>query len=157
MPHLIPRAWIFMKTHDNHYGPESMTQEFGRADKATLKSTTIPRTVPSTPIGQYRQTMLEGCFATFQTCQNMNSVVGGRHLSYSMVGADICHTRRRRWSLPHASERQQCCGRRQTVLYPMAWATRLGSTYTLFLSHTLSLVKSSPSSIKGDALSQNDR
>ena len=36
---------------------------------------------------------------------------GRRHLSYSMVGADICHTRRGRWSLPHASGRQQYCGR----------------------------------------------
>ena len=32
---------------------------------------------------------------------------GHRHLSYSMVGADIGHTRRTRWSLPHAPGRQQ--------------------------------------------------
>ena len=55
--------------------------------------------------------------------------------TYSMVGVDICHTRRTRWSLPHASGRQQYCGRRQTVLYPMTWATRLGSTHSHSLSH----------------------
>ena len=61
---------------------------------------------------------------------------GRRHLSYSMVGADICHTRRTRWNQPHASGHQQYCGHRQTTLYPTAWATRLGSTHTLFLSHS---------------------
>ena len=75
---------------------------------------------------------------------------GHRHLPYSMVGADICHTRRRRWNLPHASEHQQCYGRRQTALYPTAWATRLDSTHTPLI---LPLVQPSPSSIKGDALS----
>ena len=63
---------------------------------------------------------------------------GCRYLSYSMVGADICHTRRSRWNQPHATSHQQYCGRRQTTLYPTAWATRLGSTQTLFLSHSLS-------------------
>ena len=39
------------------------------------------------------------------------------------------------------------------ILYPMAWATRLSSIRKL----SLSLVRPSPSSIKGDALSPNDR
>ena len=39
----------------------------------------------------------------------------------------------------------------KTVLYPTAWAMRLGNTHTL----SLELVRPSPSSIKGDALSPN--
>ena len=74
---------------------------------------------------------------------------GRRHLSYSMVGADICYPRRTQWSLPLASGHQQYCGRQQTVLYPMVWATRLGNTHSL----SPKLVWSSPSSVKGDTLS----
>ena len=51
-----------------------------------------------------------------------------------MVGTDIGHTRRTWWNQPHASGRQQYCGRRQTVLYSTAWATRLGSIHTLSLT-----------------------
>ena len=76
-------------------------------------------------------------------------------MSYNMVGADICHTRRTRWSLPHTSGRQQCCRRRQTVLYPTMWATRLGSIHTLFLSLSC---KAIPFIYKrGCALSQKER
>ena len=48
---------------DAHSG---RTQESGGADKARRSSqTTIPRTVPYTPAGQYYQAMSERCFATF--------------------------------------------------------------------------------------------
>ena len=82
---------------------------------------------------------------------------GRRHLSYSVVGADIGHIRRSRWILSHASGHQQCCGRRRTALYPTAWATRLDSTRTLSFSHTLSC-KAVPFIYKrGCALSKSDR
>ena len=74
-----------------------------------------------------------------------------------MAGVDICHTRRRRCNLPHASEHQQCYGRRQAALYPTAWATRLDSTRTLSFSRTLSC-KAVPFIYKrGCALSKKDR
>ena len=59
---------------------------------------------------------------------------GHQHLSYIMVGADICHNRRTRWNQPHASGRQYYCRRRQTVSYLTTWATRLGSTHSLSLT-----------------------
>jgi hypothetical protein len=76
---------------------------------------------------------------------------------------------------PHASGHRQCCGHRHLsymvntikpptciwhktvlwaftiILYPTIWATRLSSIRTL----PLSLVRSSPSSIKGDARPPN--
>ena len=73
-----------------------------------------------------------------------------------MVGADIGHTRRTGWCLPHASGRQQYCGadklsctrRRGQQDYV---AHMLSFSHTLSLS--LSLVRPAPSPIKGDALS----
>ena len=63
--------------------PLGEDQETNGESKAGHSSqTAIPRTVPYTPIGQYRQDMSEECPATFQACQNPSSV----------VGADICPT-----------------------------------------------------------------
>ena len=71
----------------------------------------------------------------------------------SMAGTDVCYTRRRRRNLPRASDINQYCGRLLSSLYPPAWETRLSSICTL----SPSLVRPSPSSIKGDALSPNKK
>ena len=73
--------------------------------------------------------------------QGINSICRNRHLPY-----------------PNKTMEPPTCIRRPTVLwaptmalYPPAWATRLRSIRTL----SLSIIRPSPSSIKGDALSFN--
>ena len=75
---------------------------------------------------------------------------GRRHLSYGMVGVDICHIKRTRWNPTHVSGHQQYCGRQQTVLYPTAWATRL-----IYEMNLLSLINPSLAYIYGSITLSN--
>ena len=67
----------------------------------------------------------------------------------SVVGADVCHTRRRQHNLPRVSDIQQYCAAYHLV--PIDVGSKTSSERT----PSLSLIRPSPSSIKGDVLSSN--
>ena len=81
------------------------TRKTGGASKAgRSKSTTIPRTIPCAPVGQYPTTSL--------ACQNPSSVVGADNFPIVLWAPSTPIPGKHGKAPPHASGHQQCCGRR---------------------------------------------